>query len=259
VAEEGKSAMKIVAMGGTGLVGSKVVALLRQHGHQIVAASPRRGVNTLTGDGLSDVLADAQIVVDLTNAPSNVPDVAAEFFSTSTRNVLAAATAAGVRHYVVLSIVGADRVSGQGYFRAKVAQEKLIEASGVPYTIVRSTQFFEFIGRIIEASTKEDVVRLAPGLFQPIAADDVAAAIADVALSNPQNGIKEIAGPERAPFNIIVNRFLKAIGDTRKVVTDSEARYFGGTLEKMSLVPLGRAQLGSLSLDEWLFRSEACV
>jgi uncharacterized protein YbjT (DUF2867 family) len=251
--------MKIVVMGGTGLVGSKVVVILRQRGHEIVAASPRRGVNTLTGDGLSDVLAGAQVVIDLTNAPSNAPNVAAEFFDTSSRNLLAASAAAGVGHYVVLSIVGTDRVPSQGYFRAKVAQERLIEASGVPYTIVRATQFFEFVGRIIEASMEGDVVKLAPTLFQPIAADDVAEAITDVALAHPRNGIEEIAGPERASFGDIVSRFLKAIGDTRQVVTDPEARYFGGKLEEKSLVPLGNAHLGNLHLDEWLLRSETCV
>lgn len=251
--------MKIVVIGGTGLVGSKVVASLRRRGHEIVAASPRSGVNSITGDGLSEVLAGSQVLIDLSNAPSNEPSMAADFFNTSSRNLLAAAAAVGVRHYIVLSIVGTDRVSGQGYFCAKVAQEKLIEASGVPYTIVRSTQFLEFVGRIIESSMEGDVVKLAPSLFQPIAADDVAAAIANVALADPRNGIEEIAGPERAPFGNIVARFLKAIGDTREVVTDADARYFGGRLEEESLVPLGDARLGTLHMDEWLRRSEACA
>jgi len=251
--------MKIVVVGGTGLIGSKVAVILRRRGHEIVAASPRRGVNTVTGDGLNEALAGARVVVDLSNAPSHAPDVAAEFFGTSSRNLLAAASVAGVRHYVALSIVGTDRVPGQGYFRAKVAQERLIEASGIPYTIVRSTQFHEFVGRIIEASMEGDVVKLAPSLFQPIAADDVAAAIADVALASPRNGIEEIAGPERAPFRDFATRFLKAIGDKRKVVTDSGARYFGGELEEKSLVPLGNAHLGNLRLDEWLLRSETCA
>jgi uncharacterized protein YbjT (DUF2867 family) len=248
--------MKIVVMGGTGLVGSKVVTMLRQRCHHVVAASRRRGVDTLTGEGLNDVLAGAQVVIDLTNASSNVPNMAAEFFGTSSRNLLAAAAAADVCHYIALSIIGADRVPGQAYFRAKVAQERLIEASGVPYTIIRSTQFYEFVGRIIEASVEGDVVKLAPSLFQPIAADDVATAIADVALSSPRNGIEEIAGPERAPFGDIVTRFLNSIGDTRKVVMDTEARYFGGKLEQTSLIPLGSARIGKLHLDEWLFRSE---
>ncbi|MBP1888395.1 SDR family oxidoreductase [Sinorhizobium mexicanum] len=244
--------MKIVVIGGTGLIGSKTVAVLRQGGHEVVAASPKRGVNTLTGEGLEEALAGAQAVIDLSNSPSFDAEAVLEFFEASGRNLLAAEAAAGVRHHVVLSIVGTDRLPDQGYCRAKVAQEKLIEASGIPYTIIRSTQFLEFLGAIVDASTDGGVVRLAPGLLQPIAADDVA----EVAFANPRNGIVEIAGPERAPFNEIVARYLKAVGDRRIVVKDPQARYFGARLEETSLVPLGEARLGRFNLEEWLRRSQ---
>jgi uncharacterized protein YbjT (DUF2867 family) len=247
--------MKIVVIGGTGLIGSKTVAILRQRGQEVVVASPKGGVNTVTGEGLKEAMAGAQMVIDVSNAPSFDPQVVLEFFETSGRNLVAAEAAAGVRHHVALSIVGADRSPDNGYFRAKVAQEKLIEASGIPYTIIRSTQFLEFLGGIADASTDGSVVRLSSGLFQPIAADDVAAVVADVAFANPGNGIVEIAGPERAPFNEIVARYLKAVGDPRKVVKDPEARYFGGRIEEKSLVPLGEARLGRLNLEEWLRRS----
>jgi uncharacterized protein YbjT (DUF2867 family) len=247
--------MRIVVIGGTGLVGSKTVAILRQGGHEVVAASPRRGVNTITCEGLEAAMAGAETVIDLSNAPSFDADAVLEFFETSSRNLLAAGVAAGVRHHVVLSIVGADRVPGQGYYRAKVAQEKLIEASGIPYTIIRSTQFLEFLAGIAHASTNGDVVALPPGLLQPVAADDVAAFVAEVALGDPRNGIVEIAGPERAPFKDIVARYLKAMADTRVVVQDPAARYFGGRLEEKSLVPLGEARLGRLDLQAWLRRS----
>jgi uncharacterized protein YbjT (DUF2867 family) len=215
--------MKIVVIGGTGLIGSKTVAILRQGGHEVVAASPNTGVNTITGAGLKAALAGAQVVIDLANSPSFEDKAVLEFFETSGRNLLAAEAAAGVRHHVALSIVGTDR-SDNGYFRAKVAQEKLIEASGIPYTIIRSTQFMEFLKGIADSSTNGNIVRLSPGLFQPIAADDVAAIVADVALAAPRNGIVEIAGPERAPFNEIVARYLKALSDPREVVRDPEAR-----------------------------------
>ncbi|BAK77327.1 NmrA family protein [Pseudogulbenkiania sp. NH8B] len=249
--------MKIVVIGGTGLIGSKTVPILRQAGHEVVAASPKSGVNTITGEGLQEVMSGAQVVIDLSNAPSWEDQAVLEFFQTSGRNVHAAEAAAGVQHHVALSIVGTDRMPGNGYFRAKVAQEKLIEASGIPYTIIRSTQFMEFLGGIADSSTDGNTVRLAPGLFQPIASDDVAALVADVALTAPRNGIVEIAGPERAPFSEIVARYLKAIGDRREVVSDPEARYFGGRVEEYSLVPLGEARLGSIGLDEWLRRSQA--
>jgi uncharacterized protein YbjT (DUF2867 family) len=249
--------MKIIVIGGTGLIGSKSVAILRQGGHEAIAASPKSGINSITGEGLKEAMAGAQVVIDLANSPSFEDKAVLEFFETSGRNLRAAETAASVRHHVALSIVGTDRTTENGYFRAKVAQEKLIETSGIPYTIIRSTQFMEFLGGIAGASTVGNVVRLSPGLFQPIAADDVAAIVADVALAAPRNGIVEIAGPERAPFNEIVARYLKAIGDPREVVRDPEARYWGGRLEEHSLVPLGEARLGRIGFDEWLRRSQA--
>ena len=247
--------MKIVVIGGTGLIGSKTVALLRQRGHEVVAASPNTGVNTITGQGLKEALAGTQVVIDLANSPSFEDEAVLEFFRTSERNLLPAEAAAGVRHHVALSIVGTDRTPDNGYFRAKVAQEKLIETSGIPYTIIRSTQFLEFLRAIADSSAEGSTVRISPGLFQPIAADDVASIVADVALASPRNGIVEIAGPERAPFNEIVARYLKAVGDPHQVVRDPEARYFGGRVEERSLVPLGEARLGRIGLDEWLRRS----
>jgi uncharacterized protein YbjT (DUF2867 family) len=247
--------MKIVVIGGTGLIGSKTVAILRQRGHEVVAASPNSGVNTITGEGVKEAVAGAQVVIDLANSPSFEDKAVLEFFETSGRNLLAAEATAGVRHHVALSIVGIDR-SDDGYFRAKVAQEKLIEASGIPYTIIRSTQFLEFLGGIADSSQDGNIVRLPPGLFQPIAADDVAPIVADVAVAAPRNGTVEIAGPERAPFNEIVARYLKAVGDPREVVRDPEARYWGGRVEERSLVPLGEARLGHIGLDEWLRRSQ---
>ena len=249
--------MKIVVIGGTGLIGSKTAPILRQGGHEVVAASPNTGVNTITGQGLKEAMAGTQVVIDLANSPSFEDKAVLEFFETSGRNVHAAEAAAGVRHHVAVSIVGTDRTPDNGYFRAKVAQEKLIKASGVPYTIIRSTQFMEFLGGIAASSTEGNTVRLSPGLFQPIAADDVAAIAAEVALAAPRNGIVEIAGPERAPFDEFVARYLKAIGDPRTVVPDPEARYFGGRVEERSLVPLGEARLGRIGLDEWLRRSKA--
>jgi uncharacterized protein YbjT (DUF2867 family) len=250
--------MKIVVIGGTGLIGSKTVAILRQRGHEAIAASPNSGVNTITGEGLKESLAGAQAVVDLANSPSFEDKAVLEFFETSERNLLPAEASAGVRHHVALSIVAIDRTDN-GYFRAKVAQEKLIVASGVPYTIIRATQFMEFLRGIADSSTDERKVRLPPVLFQPIAADDVAAIVAEVALAAPRNGIVEIAGPERAPFNEIIARYLKAVGDPRQVVSDPEARYWGGRVEERSLVPLGEARLGRIGLDEWLRRSQAAA
>jgi uncharacterized protein YbjT (DUF2867 family) len=248
--------MKIVVIGGTGLIGSKTVAILRQGGHEVVAASPQSGINTITGDGLKEVMVGAQVVIDLANSPSFEDQAVLEFFETSGRNLFAAEAAAGVRHHVALSIVGTDR-SDNGYFRAKVAQEKLIVASGIPYTIIRATQFMEFLRGIADSSADGNRVRLPPVLFQPIAADDIAPIVAEVALAAPRNGIVEIAGPERAPFNEIVARYLKAVGDPREVVRDPEARYFGGRVEEHSLVPLGEARLGHIGLDEWVRRSQA--
>ena len=250
--------MKIVVIGGTGLIGSKTVAILRQRGHEVVAASPNTGVNTITGEGLKQAMAGTQVVIDLANSPSFKDKAVLEFFETSGRNLLAAEAVAGVRHHIALSIVGTDR-SDNGYFRAKVAQEKLIKASGIPYTIIRSTQFMEFLRGIADSATDGNIVRIAAGLFQPIAADDVAANVADVALAPPRSGIVEIAGPERAPFNEFVAHYLKAVGDPREVVRDSEAQYFGGRVEEHSLVPLGEAHLGRIGFEEWLRRSQAAA
>ncbi len=249
--------MKIVVIGGTGLIGSKTVAILRQGGHDVVAASPRGGINTMTGEGLKEALAGTQVVIDLANSPSFKDQDVLEFFQTSGRNLFAAETAAGgVRHHVALSIVGIDRTPDNGYFRAKVAQERLIVSSGIPYTIIRSTQFMEFLSGIAASRADGDILRISPGLFQPIAADDVAAAVAEVARAAPRNGILEIAGPERAPFNEVVSRYLKAIGDPRQVVSDPDAPYFGGRVEEYSLVPTGEARLGRIGFDEWLRRPQ---
>ncbi|MGF6431224.1 SDR family oxidoreductase [Bradyrhizobium elkanii] len=250
--------MKIVVIGGTGLIGSKTVAILRQGGHDVLAASPKMGVNTITGEGLNEAMAGTQVVVDLANSPSFEDKAVLEFFETSGRNLLAAEAAANVGHHVALSIVAIDRTDN-GYFRAKVAQEKLIETSSIPYTIVRATQFMEFIGGIADSSADGNKVRLPPILFQPIASDDVAAMVADAALAPPRNGIVEIAGPERAPLNEIIARYLKTVGDLREVVSDFEARYWGGRVEEHSLVPLGEARLGRIGLDEWIRRSQAAA
>jgi uncharacterized protein YbjT (DUF2867 family) len=248
--------MKIVVIGGTGLIGSKTVAILRQGGHEVVAGSPQSGIDTITGEGLKESMAGTQVVIDLANSPSFEDKAVLEFFETSGRNLFAAEAAANVRHHVALSIVAIDRTDN-GYFRAKVAQEKLIEASGIPYTIVRSTQFLEFLRGIADSSADGNIVRLPPVLFQPIAADDVAAIVADVALAAPRNGIVEIAGPERAPFNEMIARYLKAIDDPRDVVSDPEAGYWGGRVDEYSLVPLREARLGRIGFDEWLRRSKA--
>ena len=250
--------MKIVVIGGTGLIGTKVVEKLKHKGHEVVAAALNTGVNTITGEGLKEAMAGAQVVIDLENSPSFEDKAVLEFFETSGRNLLAAEAAAGVRHHVALSIVGIDR-SDNGYFRAKVAQEKLITTSGIPYTIIRSTQFLDFLGAVAASSADGNTVKISPGLFQPIAADDVASIVADVAVATPRNGIVEIAGPERAPFNEIVARYLKAVGDPREVVSDPEARYFGGRVEEHSLVPLGEARLGRIGFEEWLHRSRAAA
>src|SRR5579871_1965402 len=251
ISDKGGHAMKIVVIGGTGLIGSKTVVILRKDGHEVIAASPKSGVDTITGVGVKEALAGAQVVIDLANSPSFEDKAVLDFFRASGRTLFPAEAAAGVGHHVALSIVGTDRTPDNGYFRAKVAQEKLIEASGIPYTIIRSTQFMEFLRGIADEATHGNKIRISPGLFQPIAADDVAPAVADVALAAPRNGIVEIAGPERAPFNEIVARYLKAVGDPRPVVRDPEARYFGGRVGERSLVPMGEARLGRIDLAEW--------
>lgn len=244
--------MKIVVIGGSGLIGTKLVSRLREQGHEVVAASPSSGVNTITGEGLAEGLTGAQVVVDVTNAPSWEDNAVLEFFKTSTRNVLAAETAAGVRHHVALSVVGTDRLLESGYFRAKMAQEDLIKSSKVPYTIVRATQFFEFTGAIAQSGTVGQTVHLSSALFQPIASDDVAAAMADVAVGAPVNGTIEIAGPERVGLDKLVGRFLTATQDPREVVTDAHARYFGLKLNDQSLTAGNNARIGPTRFEDWL-------
>ena len=249
--------MKIVVIGGTGLIGTKVVNNLRNRGQEVVAASPSSGVNTFTGEGLAEALTGAQVVVDVANAPSWEDKAVMEFFQTAGRNLLAAEAAAGVRHHVALSIVGADRLPASGYLRAKVAQENLIKASGIPFTIVRSTQVFEFVKGIAQSATEGQTVRLSPGMMQPIAADDVAAALTDVAVAEPLKGTVEIAGPEPIRMDEFVRQFLSATGDARKVNTDVHARYFGAELNDQSLVPGpgAKPRLGATRFVDWLSRS----
>jgi uncharacterized protein YbjT (DUF2867 family) len=247
--------MKLVVIGGSGLIGSKVVTKLRDHGHEAVSASPNSGVNTLTGEGLADAVQGASVVVDVSNSPSFDDAAVMEFFETSTRNVLDAEAAAGVGHHVALSVVGSDRLPDSGYMRAKVAQEKLIEGSSVPYTIVHATQFFEFVGRIADGATDGDTVRLPPVLFQPIAADDVATAVARVAVGEPLNDTVEVAGPEQFRFDELVRRALAARQDPRKVVADPEARYFGAVLSERDIVPGDGARLAETRFEDWLNES----
>lgn len=244
--------MKIVVIGGSGLIGTKLVNKLRQNGHEVVAASPDTGINTITGEGLAEALADAQVVVDVTNSPSLEEKAAMEFFETSGRNLLAAEISAEVRHHVALSIVGTDRLLESGYFRAKTAQEKLIKDSGVPYTIVHSTQFFEFLGGIAQSAIDGDIVRLSPAYVQPISADDVAAAMAEIAVGAPAGGTIEIAGSQRFRLAELVRQYLSAKQDPRKVVADASARYFGAELNDRSLMPDGNARLGSMTFNTWL-------
>lgn len=247
--------MKIVVIGGTGLIGSKVVNKLSEDGHDAVPASPASGVNTITSEGLAEVLAGASVVIDVSNSPSFEDTAVLKFFETSTRNLLAADAAAGVKHHVALSIVGVERPPGNGYFRAKLVQEKLIKESGIPYSIVHATQFFEFLKAIADSATVGNTVRLAPVLFQPIAANDVATAVARVASGAPLNGTIEIAGPEQFRFDEFIRQGLKAFNDPREVVTDPHARYFGGEVSEHSLVPTGEAQLGQTYFKDWLERS----
>jgi uncharacterized protein YbjT (DUF2867 family) len=244
--------MKLVIIGGTGLIGSKLVATLREHGHDAVAAAPNTGVNTLTGEGLAEALHGAAVVVDVSNSPSFEDAAVMDFFTTSTRNLLEAAAAAGVQHYVALSVVGTERLSESGYFRAKIAQEQLIKASAIPYSIVHATQFFEFIKSIAAGATEGNTVRLAPVLVQPMAADDVAKAVGRVAVGTPVNGIIEVAGPEQFRLDALIREGLRARQDPRDVVADPGTRYFGALLGERTLVPADGARLGEIRFQEWL-------
>ncbi|CAN7334037.1 SDR family oxidoreductase [Bosea sp. LjRoot237] len=243
--------MKIVIIGGTGLIGSKTAERLRKNGHEVVAAAPSTGVNTITGEGLAEVLRNTEVVIDLANSPSFEDKAVLEFFQISGKNLTAAEKAAGVKHHVALSIVGADRLPDSGYLRAKVAQEKIIRDAAIPYTIVRSTQFLEFLGGIAQSGTVGDTTRLSTGNLQPIASDDVADFVTEAALAAPANGIIEIAGPERARLCDFVARYLKAIGDTRSVVADPEAHYFGTKLRDGSLVSDNNPRIGRIDFDGW--------
>ena len=249
--------MKIVVIGGSGRIGSKVVARLRQKGHEVVAGSPSTGVNTLTGEGLAEALAGAEVVVDVANSPTFEPKAAMEFFETAGRNLFAAEKAAGVRHHVALSVVGSERLVAMGYFLAKLAQEKLIKNSKIPYTIVRATQFFEFLDAIAQEATQGQTARLSPALVQPMASEDVAAAVADAALGAPVNGTVEVAGPERIPLDDIVRRYLRAKKDPRQVIADVNARYFGIEMNDQTLTPGANPRLGPTRFEDWLSRSMA--
>ena len=247
--------MKIVVIGGSGLIGTKLVNKLRQLGHEVVAASPSSGVNTITGEGLAEALAGAQVVVDVANSPSWEDKAVLDFFETSGRNLLAAEAAAGVGHHIALSVVGTERLLASGYFRAKMAQETLIKASPVPYTIVRATQFFEFVGGIAQSATDGQTVRLSPALVQPIVSDDVAAALVQVVVGTPLNGTVELAGPERLRLDELVRQFLSAHRDARKVTTDVHALYFGIELNDQSLTPGNNPRIGPTRFEDWLSRS----
>jgi uncharacterized protein YbjT (DUF2867 family) len=249
--------MKIVVIGGSGLIGTKVVKMLTEQGHEALAASPSTGVDATTGRGLAEVLARAEVVVDVSNSPSFEDAAVLAFFEHSGRNLARAEREASVRHHVALSVVGTDRLPDSGYFRAKLAQERLIKTSGIPYTIIRATQFFEFLGAIAAAGTDDNRVRLSNASFQPIAADDVAKAVADAALGSPVNETIEIAGPERLPLSELVARYLKATNDPREVVSDPQARYFGARVDDRSLVPGDNEHLGTIRLEDWLRQPRA--
>jgi uncharacterized protein YbjT (DUF2867 family) len=249
--------MKLVIIGGTGLIGSKLVTKLREHGHDAVPASPNTGVNTLTGEGLAAVLQGASVVIDVSNSPSFEAAAVMEFFTTSTRNLLQAAGAAGVSHYVALSVVGTDRIPDSPYLQAKNAQETLIKEGGIPYSIVHATQFFEFITRIADEATDGTLVRLPPILIQPMAAEDVAKAVGRIAVGAPLNGAVDVAGPEQFRFDELIRQGLRARNDPREIVVDPHARYFGAELGERSLVPAGEARLGEIRLQEWLGQSTA--
>ncbi|HEX6716431.1 MAG TPA: SDR family oxidoreductase [Pyrinomonadaceae bacterium] len=244
--------MKIIVIGGTGLIGSKLVSKLTALGHEAVAAAPNTGVNTLTGEGLAEVLKGGQVVVDVSNSPSFEDAAVLEFFQTSTRNLLSYEAAAGVGHHVALSIVGSEHLPNSGYMRAKVAQEKLIKEGPIQYTIVQATQFFEFGKRIADEATVDNIVRVPPVLFQPIAAEDVASALCSVAIASPLNGTLEIAGPESFPFDDFIRQRLEALNDSREVIADRDAKYFGTELSERSIVPDNDAQLGETRFQDWL-------
>jgi len=249
--------MKIVVIGGTGLIGSGLVTKLKALGHEAIPASPNTGVNTLTGEGLAEVLKGAQVVVDVSNSPSFEDATVMEFFKTSTGNLLKYESAAGVGHHVALSIVGSDRLPDSGYMRAKVAQEKLIKEGPIAYSIIHSTQFFEFAKRIADEATTGNSVRVPPVLFQPIAADDVVSAVAKVAISSPLNGSIEIAGPEQFRFDELIRQRLSGLNDSREVIADPHAGYFGAEMSEDSLVPIGEAQLGETRFEDWLNSSKS--
>jgi uncharacterized protein YbjT (DUF2867 family) len=249
--------MKIVVIGGSGLIGTKLVKKLRDAGHEVVAASLSSGVNILTGESLDGALAGADVVVDVSNSPSFEDSAVLSFFETAARNLLPAEARAGVKHHVALSIVAADRNPDSGYMRAKVAQEKAIKGAGIPYTIVRATQFFEFLGAIADASTEGNTVRISSGLMQPLAADDVVSALADVAVQPPRSGTIEVAGPEALGIDELVRRLFRAKGDPRKVQGDAEARYFGAKVDDRSLRPDANPRIGATRFEEWLRRGSA--
>ncbi|RPD41494.1 SDR family oxidoreductase [Chitinophaga barathri] len=243
--------MKIVVIGGTGLIGSKTVNKLREQGHEVIAASPASGVNTITGEGLADVLTATDVVIDVANSPSFEDKAVIEFFRTSGNNLLAAEKNAGVKHHIALSVVGTERLQESGYFRAKAVQEDLIKQSGIPYSIVHSTQFFEFLGGIAANAAKDESIRLSPAPVQPIASDDVATAVADVALGNPLNSTIEIAGPEQVGLSSLVSRYLGEMNDPRTVISDATAKYFGATLNEHSLVPGPNPRIGKTDFQTW--------
>lgn len=249
--------MKIVVIGGSGLIGTKLVDRLRRAGHDVTAASPQSGVNTVTGEGLADALRGAQVVVDVANSPSFEDKAVLAFFETAGRNLLAAGAVAGVRHHLALSVVGADRLPDSGYLRAKMAQESLIKSSKIPYTILRATQFFEFVNAIIESGADGDTVRLSPALIQPIASDDVVDALADLTVGSPLNGTVEIGGPERIPLDKLARTVFAATGDKRRVIADVRARYFGAALNDQSLTSGNDARIGAIRFEGWLDRAVA--
>lgn len=247
--------MKIVVIGGTGLIGTKVVNNLRQQGHQVIAASPNTGVNTITGEGLAEAMSNTEVVIDLANSPSFEDNAVLEFFRTAGANLLAAEINAGVKHHIALSIVGVDLMQDSGYMRAKLVQEKLIKQSGVPYTIVRSTQFLEFLAGIANQATTGDEVHISTVQFQPIAADDVAAFVTEAALAAPVNGYIEIAGPDRYLQSDIIAQYLQKMNDPRKVIANGKAQYFGAQISDTDLVPAGKAKLGAISFEKWVSNS----